>query len=450
MFEDGIFLRDIALAIILLGFAGLALMRPWLGVLGLAVLSFLHPQAYAPGFMKHFPAYASLFAVVVAGSVLAFARGRLSTLPPRLLLRDWRVFALPGLWLWFAVTSHYALVPPDAWARYQEILRILPPLALALLLIDERRKLHALIVTVALSIMLIAFKGGYWAVMTGFQDRVYGPPGTQFGDNNHFAVAVCMTIPLLGLWLRETHGHMARALILLGIALCYGAALSSWSRGGMLALAAVTLLLVLQTRRKWLWIPALLVLASALFTLLPESWFGRMQTLGSYASDQSAQSRLTAWRIGFDLAMHRPITGGGFNAWPVLTLDQGDMDWHSVYVKMAAEHGFVGLAWWATLLLGSMLHLARAAWRPAPGYPEWASDYSAMLLASLLAYMIGGATVGIAYWELPYLLVAMAILIRMLARTEMAMTVEGGATTDTTVGNFYRSSHARPSKRLSI
>lgn len=435
--EDGVFVRDIAIAIILLCFAGMAWVRPWLGVLGLAVLSFLHPQAYAQGFMKHFPVYASLFVSVLAAATAARARGRLSHLPPGVLLRDWRVLALAGLWLWFAVTSYFALVPADAWVKFRQVASILPPLLLALLLIDERAKLHALIVTVALSIMLIAAKGGYWAVMTGFQDRVYGPPGSEYGDNNHFAVAVCMAIPLLAIWLRETRERLVRAFIWLGIALCYGAALSSWSRGGLLALATVTVLVWLRSSRKWLLFPVVLILAVALSSMLPEAWFGRMQTLGAIANDESAQSRLTVWRIGLDLAMYRPMTGGGFSAWPALTLGQGDLDWHSIYIKMLAEHGFVGLAWWAALLIGGMLHLALAAWRPAPGYPAWASSDSAMLLASLLAYMIGGATVGISYWELPYLLTVMAVVLHILAVREMSGAAKPGNIATTSAEKFY-------------
>lgn len=435
MFVDGVFPRDIALAIILLAFAGLAWVRPWLGVLGLAVLGFQHPQGYAPGFMQHFPAYAALFIATVAAAAYAFARRRLSYLPPRLLLSDWRVYALPGLWLWFAVTSHFSLAPWDAWEKFFQVARILPPLGLTLLLIDDRRKLHALIVTIALAIMLVAVKGGYWAVMAGFHDRVYGPPGSQYGDNNEFAVAVCMALPLLLIWLRATRDRLVRAVILAGMVMCVSAALSSWSRGGMLALAAVSGVLLLHSRRKWLLIPLLLILGGALFIQLPESWFGRMQSLGSIAGDESAQSRLAVWRIGLEIALRHPITGTGFNAWPTLTLSSGSLDWHSIYVKMAAEHGFVGLAWWSSLLLGSLTHLALAAWRPAPGQPAWVAEYSAMLLAALLAYMIGGATLGITYWELPYLLIVLAIQLRLLARREMA-TASGDDTSHASVEKF--------------
>lgn len=418
MSENDISLRDLSLLLVLLGFAWLAWVRPWLGVLGLAVLSYLHPQGYAPGFMKTFPAYASLFAVVVASTAYALLRRRLSLARLALPLRDWRVAVLALLWLWFALTSHLSVAPWEAWAKYNQVLRILPPLLLTLMLIDDRRKFHALIVAIALSIMLVALKGGYWAVITGFHDRVYGPPGSQYGDNNEFAIAICMAIPLLMIWLREARDGFARGFILAGIALCYGAVLSSWSRGGLLALAAVTLVLVLQSRRKWLLIPVLLALAAVLFVQLPETWFGRMQTLGDYAADESAQSRLAIWRTGFDFALSHPVVGGGFNAWPALNLEQGSLDWHNAYVKMAAEHGFVGLALWAALLLGGMLQLAFAAWRPPAGRPDWVAHSSAMLLASLLAYLVGGLTLGITYWELPYQLVVLGILPALLSRRE--------------------------------
>ncbi len=421
MFDNGIHLRDITLVIILLGFTWLAWLRPWLGLLGLAVLGYLHPQGYSPGFMSTFPVYASLFGVVVASTAYAALRGRLHFLSPTLWLRDWRVYALPGLWLWFALTSYFAVAPWESWEKFYQVARILPPLLLTLLLIDERRKLHALTVVVALSIMLVAVKGGYWAVMSGFQDRVYGPPGSQYGDNNEFAVAVCMAIPLLVLWLRETHDRRARAFLLVCVALCYGAVLSSWSRGGILALAASTLVLILHSRRKWLLIPVLAALAIALFVQLPESWFGRMQTLSDYANDASAQSRLEVWRIGYEFTLKHPLTGGGFNVWPALTLGEGSLDWHSAYVEVASEHGLPGLALWTALLLGSVIQLARAAWRPPAGQPAWVADYSAMLLAALLSYLVGASTLGIAYWELPYLLVVLSILSRAIARSEIAL-----------------------------
>lgn len=407
-------MRDIALLIVFSGFIGLAFHRPWLGVLGLAFVGFMQPQGYATDFMRQVPVYLTLFVAVSFSTLFHLWKDRAwGRLPWRNLL-DWRMLGLLLLWLWFAVTSHYALLPWDAWDKYIQVLKILPPLLLTLLLIDTREKLFYLLVTIALSILLVAFKGGYWSLMTGFQDRVYGPPGSAYHDNNAFAVAVSMAIPLLALWVRESRDRVVRGILLAGIALCYGAVLSSWSRGGLLALGLVTLLLIWHSTRKRLVIPAFIVLAGLFFTQLPEQWFGRMETVASYQTDESAQGRINVWRIGLDLAANHPLTGGGFNAWPAVNEYAGaGLDWHSAYVEMLAEHGYVGLTLWAGLLLLTLLSLARpGGWDP----PEWATAYAAMLQASLLAYLAGGITLGIAYWEMPYHLVAATILLNSLAR----------------------------------
>ncbi|HNQ04966.1 MAG TPA: putative O-glycosylation ligase, exosortase A system-associated [Thiobacillaceae bacterium] len=404
-------MRDIALLCLLLGLGWLSLSRPWLGVLGLAVVGTLHPQGYAEGFMRHAPVFAVLFAVVVFSALFHTWRAGTWLRPPWQRLLTWQTIGLVLLWAWFALTSHYALLPWEAWDKYWLVGKILPPLLLTLWLIDSREKLLYLVVTLALCILLPAIKGGYWAVAAGFQDRVYGPPGSPYYDNNAFAVAVAMAIPLLALWWHQTRDRGIRLAILAGMALCYGAVVSSWSRGGMLALAAVTLFLLWYGKRRFLVLPGLALLAALLFAQLPEAWFGRMQTLMAYQADASAQDRLAVWRIGFDFARQHPWTGGGFNAWPVLTLERGgSLDWHSAYVEVLAEHGFVGLGLWGGLLLGTLVGLGRLARRSRHAHASWVRPYAGMLQASLAAYATGAITLGIAYWELPYHLIVLAAL----------------------------------------
>jgi probable O-glycosylation ligase (exosortase A-associated) len=402
-------MRDLAILLMLLGLAWVAWLRPWLGVLGLAVLSYMHPHGYATGFMRNVPVYMYMFAWVSLSMLYRTWRDKAwARLPWRRLL-DWRLYGLLGLWIWFGVTSHYSVAPWEAWDKYRDVLKILPPFLLTLLLIDTRDKLYYLIVVMALSLLLVALKGGYWAVLSGFHDRVYGPPGSPYADNNEFAVAVAMAIPLMVLWLRETRDRGLRIFLLAGIALSYASVVSSWSRGGMLALGAMTLLLVWHSKRKLLAIPLLLVLVAVLFVQLPEQWFGRMESVTTYQADQSAQGRLDAWRVGLDFVAKHPVTGGGFNAWPALTLSSaGGRDWHSAYVEMLAEHGYGGLVLWAGLLTATLLSLTWDARRR----PAWQTDYGAMLQASLMAYLVGSITLGIAYWELPYHLVVLAALLR--------------------------------------
>ncbi len=409
-------MRDFALLAMVLALCWLALLRPWLGLLGLAVLGYMQPQGYATGFMRQAPVFMVLFGVTFLGALYHTWRNKVWAALPWRRLMDWRLLGLLGLWLWFGVTSYNAVAPWEAWPKYFTVLKILPPFLLALLLIDSREKLYYLVVTIALSILLVAIKGGYWAVISGFQDRVYGPPGSAYGDNNAFAVVVAMTIPLIVLWLRDAKDRSLSIFLLIGIAIAYASAVSSWSRGGMLTLGCMTLVMVWHSKRKFLVIPLLLGLLALLFMQLPEQWFGRMESVATYQDDQSAQGRLAAWRAGLDFVAKHPLTGGGFNAWPALTA--GGLDWHSAYVEMLTEHGYVGLIWWSGLLGATLLSLT---WNNRH-YPAWSKEYGAMLQASLIAYLVGGITLGIAYWELPYHLIVLSVLLSVLSRPQQENT----------------------------
>lgn len=406
-------MRDLALLTILLGFAAFALYRPWLGVLGLAVLEFMHPQGYAKDFMRDASPYMILFGVTIASFAMHFP-WRSQRLP---LLWDWRLAMLTLLWAWFAYTTVNAIAPSLAWEKFQLVMRILPPLVLLLLLIDTREKFDALLATIALSICLVAVKGGYWALMTGFNDRVYGPPGSQYHDNNEFAVAIAMAIPLLAFWLRTSGDRRHRLAILAGIVVCYGAALSSWSRGGLLALAMATLPLILLSRRKLFVIPFALVVITLFAAQLPDTWFSRMAGTGDYMRDQSATNRLAVWEVGIDYTLrHHPVRGSGFESWLVLTdIKGGGIDWHNAYVKMAAEHGLVGLALWLSLLMGTLFRLAWRAWRASGSGQQWLRLRGTMLGASLAAYAVGGMTLGITYWALPFWLIVVSVRLEWLA-----------------------------------
>ena len=404
-------MRDYALMGILLSFVFLALYRPWLGVLGLAVLGFMHPQGYGDGFMKTFPAYMVLFAATGIGYLVEqFRQKRLPQI-----YWDWRLVSLALLFGWFFVSTHHALAPFAAREKLVEVLKILPPLILVWLLIDTREKLFLLIATIALSIALVVIKGGYWAVMTGFHDRVYGPPGSQYGDNNEFAVAVAMSIPLLFIWMRETQDRALRWMILALVVLSYLSALSSWSRGGMLSLIAMTLLLVWYGRRKFIAIPLVLLGMLTASVIFSEKWLGRMGSILAFEEDASAQSRMGVWRVGWEAAVKHPLVGNGFDSWPILSASNGGiMDWHSAYIELLAEHGFVGLVIWGGLIAGTLLSLGFLARSGRRTKQPWVASYAGMLQASLVAYLAGALTLGIAYWELPFWsIICTAVMVRL-------------------------------------
>lgn len=399
-------MRDLSILCILIACVLVAFYRPWLGVLALAVFGYLQPQTYASGFMQTFPVYKILFGVAVVALLIK----RQWRWPPS----DWRVAALIALWAYFLFTTYHAKVQWAAWSRFGEISSIFLMVGLTLVLIDTRQKLFFLIVIIAVSFALVTIKGGYWAVVTGFADRVYGPPGSQYYDNNMFAVAVIMNIPLLVLWLRETRHQALRYALMAAIALSGAAALSSWSRGALISLGATTAVLLWYSKRKYLTIPLLVGSIALAAVSLPEAWFERMQTIASHEHEGSAQSRLDVWQVGLKHAQLFPLTGVGADGWHYAVVT---MDWHNAYVEMMAEHGFIAFGIWCLLLFGTMASLVRLGWRTGRS-PEhsWVRNYSQMLTASLVAYASGSMFLGLSYWDILYQLVAVAILLSELAR----------------------------------
>ena len=162
-------MRDFGLFLMLLALASLALWRPWLGVLALAVFGYMQPHSYAEGFMHGFPVYKILFVATLVGLMVT----RRYRLPPP----DWRIFVLIVLWIYFFVTTELATLHFIAWPKFLEVSKVFASTLLILLLINRREKLFILIAVTALSFALVTVKGGYWAIIHGFADRVSGPPG---------------------------------------------------------------------------------------------------------------------------------------------------------------------------------------------------------------------------------------------------------------------------------
>jgi probable O-glycosylation ligase (exosortase A-associated) len=396
-------MRDAALLAMLVGVCALALTRPWLGVLGLALFGTMHPQSYGE-WMARFPVYKLLFLVTCVSVVLDYARRR----ERPSFFWDWRLTVLGLLLADFLLTTYFALLPDTARAKLIAVSMLVPPLLLTLWLTDSREKLRYLIVVTAAGIALLALKGGYWAVMTGFADRVYGPPNSQIGGNNEFAVALAMTIPLLVLWRRQAGHQPLRWGIGCAIALCYVAALTSWSRGGLVSLAAMSAFLVWDSRYKFLAV-ALLVAGTALALVnLPEKWIERMETIPSYQADQSFLGRQETWRQGLAYLQDDPWTGSGFEGWRAITAefksptDPVSRAWHNAYIEALIEHGIPGFLLWGTLLAGTLIGLTRMIGRGRRARDAWLVDHGAMLRAALVAYAAGGLTLGIAYWELMF------------------------------------------------
>jgi probable O-glycosylation ligase (exosortase A-associated) len=160
------------------------------------------------------------------------------------------------------------------------------------------------------------------------------------------------------------------------------------------------------------------------FLFMPQAWHDRMSTIAEYQLDSSVMGRFNAWEYSFNVANSR-ITGAGFESWSFETFSRWAPDpnrvhaAHSIYFSMLADHGWIGLL----LFLGVFI----AGWRTASGLIraveasdntqeyQWIASLLRMIQVSLVAYASGGAFLSLAYFDLPWHLLAIIVLLRHLA-----------------------------------
>lgn len=404
-------MRDIVVLMMLVSFIVLAFKKPWYGVIGLTVFDYLNPHRYCWGFMYSLPAYQILLAVVFLRWIFCDRKEK-QPIPS-----DWRIPTFYFLWAWFGFTTIFALVPAPALEKLIEVSKVYVPLVLTLTMITDRQKLFALLCAMAGGIGILAVKGGIWAIGSGFSNRVWGPPGTQYGGNNEFAIVNLMMIPLLLLIARQLQNRRWQTAIRVAVPICFAAAICSWSRGALLGSSVLVLGILWHSKRKWLVAPLVVIGIVALVPQLPDEWFGRMNTIETYEEDRSAMSRIEAWTDGWNFVITRPLVGAGFEGWLYVT----QIDWHNSTVEMLCEHGFIALIVWLLLIVGtlaSLTSLMRLGNRHAA--LAWVADYALAIRLALLVYLVGTLTLGLSYWTVLYQLIFCSVLLKQFALRELA------------------------------
>ncbi len=414
-------MRDLIITLVIFGSLPFILRAPALGGLMWVWVSVMNPHTQGWGYATHLP-FAFIIAIVTMVSLL------ISRLPKSLPLTPISVTLLLFV-LWMNVTTPFALVPVESWVQWNKVMKIMLMTFITMMVIRNKQDVQRLIWVLVISIGYYGVKGGLFTIRSGGTERVWGPEETFIGDNNALALALIITIPLMHYlqqntskkWLR--HG-LTGMMLLSGLA-----ALGSYSRGGLLAIAAMCLFMWIKSGRK-LALGALLVMCVPLFLLfMPAQWADRMDTINNYEVDESAQGRLNAWRMAYNLAKDR-FLGGGFDVSDPLVFLRyapNPLDVHaahSIYFQALGEHGFVGLILYLAL---GLLTWRSAAWivRNTRGRAElaWAFGLALMIQASMVGFAVGGAFLSLLYFDMPYYLMAVVIATRILVTQALAVPV---------------------------
>lgn len=407
-------MRDLVLLVII-GWCFLhAFRRPWIGIMCWTWISIMNPHQLTWQ-LKTLPVAAAIGGATLVGLFTSSDR------------RDYSMnrenITLLLLMAWFCITLPFSMLFDGSFEMFKRVMKIDLMVLVTMVLLYTRRHQMLFVWINVLSIGFYGVKGGIFTVATGGSYRVWGPENTYIEGNNEMALAAVMVIPLMRFLQLQMQAKWAKSVMTFCMVMMAASALGSHSRGALLAIAAMALVLWWRGKNKLVGAIGMLVVGAALLSMMPAEWWERMNTIKTYQQDDSAMGRINAWGMAWNLAKSN-LFGGGFFIWtaPIFAVYGPDpLDVHaahSIYFQILGEQGFIGLFLFLTLFgfaWGSARHL-RVQGRRQPE-TQWLSDLGGMVQVSLVGYAVGGAFLSLSYWDLPYNMVVMVVLgRRWLAR----------------------------------
>ncbi len=412
-------MRDLVITLIVFGSIPFILMRPSIGVLVWSWLGYMNPHRLTWGFAYNFP-----FSQIVAISLIL---GLLFSKEPKKIPLN----ALTVLWLvwvlWMSITTFMAIDSSHSMWEWERTIKIQLMVLATIMVMKTHTRITALVWVIVISIGFYGVKGGIFTILTGGNFIVWGPPMTHITGNNEIAFALVMTLPLMRYLQLESKNRFVRIGLIVSMFLVAVSIIGSYSRGAFLAGSTMALSLILKSKNKFRIGVVLVILAVIAVTFIPQKWEERMATIQTYEMDASAMGRINAWRFAINLAQDHPVFGGGFDTFlPELfriyaPVPDDFHDAHSIYFEVLAEHGFVGLAIFLLLGVAALRNGSRITKLSKDRESLlWVHNLASMVQVSIIGYAVGGAFLGLAYFDLYYHLIAIVILMRLAAEQQIA------------------------------
>jgi probable O-glycosylation ligase (exosortase A-associated) len=405
--------RDLFVFTTVFGLLPFVLARPDIGILLWTWIGLMNPHRLAWGVARDFP-----FALIVGvTTMIAIVLWR----EPKRLPLSAPVVVLLLFCVWMVITTFgFAIFPQEALEKFDKVWKVQLFIFLTMVVMNTEQRIRWLVLVATLSIAFYGIKGGVYTILQGGGGMVLGPDSSWIAGNTEIALALVVTLPLMR-WLQlQTQKVWLKRAATVSMILMAVSILGSYSRGGLLALAAMAIFLWLKMPRKLGAGIVLITLATMFLAFMPQEWYARMQTIEAYEEDASASARLGAWKFAWNVAKAHPVTGGGFDvfqgsAFAIYAPDTAPYDSHSIWFSVLAEHGFAGFFLWL-LFWYLVWRTCKRTMRLARGHPEfkWARDLAAMIQVGLVGYFVGGTFLSLAYWDYPYILAATAVLTRVV------------------------------------
>ena len=314
----------------------------------------------------------------------------------------------------------------------------------------------------------------FWTTGSGYISSTYGELDEQvqrmagvsltYNNPNDLAMQLCLVLPVLFALFLTERKWWHRLLLIGSLMTILLAIVLTGSRGGLLQLAALLGIVVLQSSQRRVLIPALLVLGIGILLFSPASLIQRYSSLGTILSspkeaDPAAEGRLAGWNIAWQIFQDRPILGVGAGNFPRaferVYSYKGTQRWaqaHNLPGQVIGELGLVGaiaftvyvfVVWRDSVLLLKDLG-------PPNGTPDLLGATAHSVPWMLVALLAGGLSNHLMYFIQWYIAGACVVVAKRLAKQragEAATITKQSESSPTEPGNSRHSRGLRYEER---
>jgi len=405
-------MRDLIITLIVIFGCLYTLKKPYIGILLWSWLSYMNPHRLAYGFAYSMPfAYITAITLIIS---MVFSK-QTKMFPINAITVIWLIFIT-----YMGITTIFAFYPDGALFEFTRVIKIQLVVFFTMMLIADLKQLNQLLTVIAVSMGYYSVKGGVFTILHGGNFIVWGPEGTFIEGNNELAIATLMVIPIMAYLYRISSNRWVRLAWLFSIPLSFFSAIGTQSRGAFLAFGAVVLFFWFKSKKKVSIGIVMAIMTVIILSMMPESWYKRMDTIQTYEQDDSAMGRINAWYYAINVANDR-FLGMGFNHWTsetFLIYAPNPLDHHaahSIYFAVLGDHGWPGLMMFLLIYFLSWRMLMKVI-KDSKDNPELGNIHflAKMLQISFIAYLVGGAFLSLSYFDLPWHFVSFVIILAKL------------------------------------
>jgi putative inorganic carbon (hco3(-)) transporter len=332
--------------------------------------------------------------------------------------RRQRLQLLDGLFVFFALAWTLSIVfgVDPGWSLEWAYVFINWVLAYFLVsrIVTTPRRFYIFLVLYFLWSLKLSLFGARTFAQRGFAFTSWGIQGPRgwFQNSGELAIQMIIFFAMSVLFVVALKAFLPRWKRWMLLALLPGTAaltvVASSSRGSQLAMAAVLVVLVAQTRHRLRNLVVGSLVFVALWGILPDRQKDRLSEMGE---DDDSLNRIAYIQDGIQITNDYPLFGIGYKNWlPYYRSHydpRGEVP-HNIFIEASAEMGYTGLLALLLLIGGTFVtnHRTRTLARSIPVWSPFLRSTAFGLDAALVGYVVAGSFVTVLYY--PYFWVSLA------------------------------------------